>query len=247
MTGFVVVIPARYASVRLPGKPLRDIAGKTMLQRVYERGQESDASEVIIATDDGRIEDAARAFDAAVCMTSPDHQSGTDRLAEVCEKLGWSGDQVVVNLQGDEPTMPAELINQCAALLSDDRADLATLASSLQGNKDFNNPNVVKVVTDNDGFALFFSRAAIPFSRSEDTDVLAAQSAKHHHGIYAYRVSTLKKIVAAEQSALERCEHLEQLRAMSLGLRIKVGTPVTRPGPGIDTEEDLQKAILLFQ
>lgn len=247
MTGFVVVIPARYASVRLPGKPLRDIAGKTMLQRVYERGQESDANEVIIATDDGRIEDAARGFNAAVSMTSADHQSGTDRLAEVCEKAGWPDEQVVVNLQGDEPTMPAELINQCAELLNDDRADLATLASPLQSNKDFNNPNVVKVVTDNDGFALLFSRAAIPFSRSEDTDILATQTAKHHHGIYAYRVGTLKKIVAAEQSTLELCEHLEQLRAMSLGLRIKVGTPLTRPGPGIDTEEDLQKAILLFQ
>lgn len=246
MSDFVVVIPARYASVRLPGKSLRDIGGKPMLQHVFERGKESNASNVLIATDDARIEQAATEFGAAVCMTSAEHRSGTDRLAEVCETLGWADEQIVVNLQGDEPTMPADLINQCAGLLDDARADLATLASPLESNKDFHNPNVVKVVTDNDDFALYFSRASIPFSRAESTDVLAAQSAKHHHGIYAYRVRTLKQIVSAEQSDLERCEHLEQLRAMSLGMKIKVGTPATRPGPGIDTEEDLQKAQALF-
>jgi 3-deoxy-manno-octulosonate cytidylyltransferase (CMP-KDO synthetase) len=242
MSTFKVVIPARHASERLPGKPLRDIAGKPMLQHVYERGLESDAGEVIVATDDARIERAARAFDAQVCMTGDHHQSGTDRLAEVADAMAWSDEQVIVNLQGDEPMMPAELINQCAALLDDQQADMATLASSLAAAKDLRNPNIVKVVTDDDDFALYFSRASIPYSRSPDSEDLAVQTARHHHGIYAYRTGVLRKIVAAPPSALEKCERLEQLRAMSLGLRIKVGRPSQRPGPGIDTEDDLAEA-----
>ncbi len=247
MSEFVVVIPSRYASERLPGKPLRDIAGKPMLQHVYERGRESKAGHVIIATDDARIEKAATAFGAQVCMTSAHHQSGTDRLAEVAEQLGWADSQVVVNLQGDEPMMPAALIDQCAALLDDERVDVATLASPLADRADLENPNIVKVVTDDSDFALYFSRAAIPFSRAPETDSLAMLTARQHHGIYAYRTNTLRTIVAAKPAALERCERLEQLRAMSLGLRIKVGTPTSRPGPGIDTEEDLQKAEQLMQ
>ena len=242
MSDFIVVIPARHASVRLPGKPLRDIAGKPMLQHVYERGLESKAGLVIIATDDERIEKAAKAFGAKVCMTGAHHQSGTDRLAEVADINEWVDQQIVVNLQGDEPLMPPGLINQCAGLLDDDRADIATLASSLEHAADMDNPNIVKVVTDDDGFALYFSRASIPFSRTPETDSLASQTARHHHGIYAYRTKTLRQIVAAEPSAAEICEQLEQLRAMSLGLKIKVAMPATRPGPGIDTEEDLQKA-----
>ncbi len=242
MSDFIVVIPARYASARLPGKPLRNIAGKPLLQHVYERGLESDAGQVIIATDDQRIEEAATAFGAIVCMTGIHHQSGTDRLAEVAAIHEWPDDQVVVNLQGDEPLMPAGLINQCAGLLTDERADIATLASPMLQAADMDNPNIVKVVTDDDGFALYFSRAAIPYSRSPETDPLASQTARHHHGIYAYRTKTLRTIVAAEPSAIEKCEQLEQLRAMSLGLKIKVATPATRPGPGIDTEEDLEKA-----
>lgn len=247
MSKFTVVIPARYASERLPGKPLRDIAGKPMLQHVYERGLESEAGQVVIATDDERIEKAAKAFDATVCMTSADHRSGTDRIAEVAKQLGWSDDQVIVNLQGDEPMMPAELINQCAALLDDRNAALATLASPLAVVADLQNPNVVKVVTDEDGFAIYFSRAAIPYSRATDTDMLAAETALHHHGIYAYRASVLKQIIEAPPTALEKCERLEQLRAMSLGLRIKVGRPTVRPGPGIDTEEDLAQAARMMQ
>ena len=246
MSQFKVVIPARYASERLSGKPLRDIAGKPMLQHVYERGQESEAAQVIIATDDERIEKAALAFGADVCMTGADHQSGTDRLAEVADKLGWSDEQVIVNLQGDEPMMPAELINQCAALLDDQNADVATLASPLAASSDLGNPNIVKVVSDDDGFALYFSRASIPYSRAPDTDVLAAETARHHHGIYAYRTGVLRQIVAALPSAIEKCERLEQLRAMSIGLRIKVGQPARRPGPGIDTEQDLEKATRLM-
>jgi len=242
MSEFVIVIPSRYASERLPGKPLREIAGKPMLQHVYERGLESGAVEVVIATDDDRIAEMAESFGAKVCMTSVEHKSGTDRLAEVAFAKGWADEKVIVNLQGDEPLMPAQLIDQCAALLDDERADVATLASPLQSQKDFENPNVVKAVVDDDGFALYFSRAAIPFSRSTTTIDLAKDSALHHHGIYAYRNNVLQKIVAADQSKLEIVEQLEQLRALSLGLKIKVGVPHVRPGPGVDTEEDLIEA-----
>lgn len=246
MSDFVVVIPSRFASERLPGKPLRDIAGKPMLQHVYERGLQSGASEVVVATDDKRIAEACESFSATCCMTSVDHQSGTDRLAEVARKFGWPGSRVVVNLQGDEPLMPPELIGQCAALLDDERADVATLASPLLSEDDFHNPNVVKVVRDDDGFALYFSRASIPFSRSASTSDLARQSALHHHGIYAFRNDVLKRIVNAEQSSLEKAEQLEQLRALSLGMKIKVGVPAIRPGPGVDTEEDLAAATKLL-
>ncbi len=239
MTKFVVVIPARYASERLPGKPLREIAGKTMLQHVYERGKESDATEVLIATDDQRIFDAASDFGASVHMTADHHRSGTERLAEVSELLNWSDDQIVINLQGDEPMMPAELINQCAALLDDASVDMATLASPLATQADYENPNVVKVVSDDDGNAIYFSRSPIPYSRNEKTGDLAVRTAMHHHGIYAYRCGTLKTIVAAERSDLEACEQLEQLRALSIGLKIKVARARSRPPAGVDTEEDL--------
>ncbi len=238
---FIVVIPARYASERLPGKPLRDIAGKPMLQHVYERGMESDATEVLIATDDQRIIDAASDFGASAHMTASHHRSGTERLAELSELLDWPDDQIVINLQGDEPMMPAALINQCASLLDDGSVDVATLASPLASKADCENPNVVKVVSDNDGNAIYFSRAPIPYSRNEKTDELALQTAMHHHGIYAYRCGTLRKIVAAERSSLETCEQLEQLRALSIGLRIKVAKALSRPVAGVDTEDDLAR------
>lgn len=239
MSDFVVVIPSRYASVRLPGKPLRDIAGKPMLQHVHERARESDAAEVIIATDDQRIADAASGFGADVCMTSADHRSGTERLAEVAELRGWDDAQIVVNLQGDEPMMPPDLINQSALLLDAAGADMSTLASPLLSKADFENPNVVKVVLDENGNALYFSRAMIPHARSVESEELAFATALHHHGIYGYRAATLRRLVAADPSPLEICEHLEQLRALSLGLTIRVGIPTQRPGPGVDTEDDL--------
>ncbi len=239
MTSFIVVIPARYASERLPGKPLREIAGKTMLQHVYERGMESDATDVLIATDDQRIFDAASDFGASAHMTSSHHRSGTERLAEVSETLDWPDDQIVINLQGDEPMMPAALINQCASLLDDSSIGMATLASPLASNADYENPNVVKVILDADGNAIYFSRAPIPHSRNEKTDDRALQTAMHHHGIYAYRCGTLRTIVAAERSELEACEQLEQLRALSIGLKIKVAKALSRPPAGVDTEEDL--------
>ena len=239
MTNFVVVIPARYASERLPGKPLREIAGKTMLQHAYERGKESDATEVLIATDDQRIFDAASDFGASAHMTASHHRSGTERIAEVSETLDWPDDQIVINLQGDEPMMPAALINQCASLLDDSSVDMATLASPLASKADYENPNVVKVISDNDDNAIYFSRSPIPFSRNRKTDEIAVQTAMQHHGIYAYRCGTLRTIVAAERSDIEACEQLEQLRALSIGLKIKVAKALSRPPAGVDTEDDL--------
>jgi 3-deoxy-manno-octulosonate cytidylyltransferase (CMP-KDO synthetase) len=238
VSGFVVVIPARYASVRLPGKPLRAIAGKPMLQHVHERARESGADDVVIATDDERIAQAAAAFGAKVRMTSARHRSGTERLAEVSRLEGWPDERVVVNLQGDEPLMPPGLIDQCAALVAAG-ADMATLASPLASREDFENPNVVKVVVDRHGNALYFSRAAIPFARDDEHASLALASALHHHGIYAYRADVLRRLVAAERSPLETVEQLEQLRALSMGVKIRVGIPGRRPGPGVDTEDDL--------
>jgi len=242
MTDFVVVIPARYASVRLPGKPLRDINGKPMIQHVYERGKESSASEVVVATDDQRIADAVEAFGGTVCITGDQHRSGSERIAEVSDLLNWGDEQIVVNLQGDEPAMPAALINQCASLLDDRSADIATLASPIASQQDFDNPNVVKVITNDDGNAIYFSRAAIPFDRSGDEGGAAMSAALHHHGIYAYRCGVLRQLVTAQPSKLELFEHLEQLRALSLGMTIRVGIPSERPGAGVDTEDGLAAA-----
>ena len=242
MTEFVVVIPARFASTRLPGKALLDIHGKPMLQHVWERGTESGASEVIIATDDERIADAAESFGATVCMTGDQHRSGTERIAEVADLLDWPDERVVVNLQGDEPGMPASLLDQCAALLDDTAVDIATLASPFLAQEDFENPNCVKVICDVRGHAIYFSRAAIPYPRDTGSKERAAGAALHHHGIYAYRCGVLRELVAAAPSDLEVCEQLEQLRALSLGMTIAVGVPPVRPGTGIDTPEDLERA-----
>lgn len=242
MSGFVVVIPSRYASMRLPGKPLLEINGKPMIQHVYDRGVESGATEVIVATDDERIAAAAEAFGATVCMTRPDHQSGTERIAEVAEILNWDDSQIVVNLQGDEPSMPAALINECAVLLADASVDIATLASPFQSREDFESPNCVKVIRDENDHAIYFSRAAIPYQRADKDRDLALRTALHHHGIYAYRCGVLRRFVTAEASKLEIAEQLEQLRALSLGMTIAVGVPSTRPGIGVDTAADLQRA-----
>ena len=239
MIDFVVVIPSRFASQRLPGKPLLELNGKPMIQHVYERGTESGASEVVIATDDDRIADAAEAFGATVCMTRADHRSGTERIAEVAELLDWDDSQIVVNLQGDEPSMPATLVNECAALLDDVSADIATLASPFLNREDFENPNCVKVIRDINQHAIYFSRAAIPFSRDANQNEISMEAALHHHGIYAYRCGVLRKLVTAEPSPLEVSEQLEQLRALSLGMTIAVGEPSARPGTGVDTADDL--------
>ncbi len=242
MNDFVVVIPSRYASVRLPGKPLREINGRPMLEHVYERATECAASDVIIATDDDRIAEAAEGFGARVCMTGDQHRSGTERIAEVCDLMDWTDEKVVVNLQGDEPTMPAILIDQCAALLDDSAADIATLASPLLSQDDFENPNIVKAIVNDNGYAIYFSRAAIPYARASERLLSARDAALHHHGIYAYRCGVLRQLVAAEPSRLEIAEQLEQLRALSLGMTIRVATPTVRPGAGVDQEEDLAQA-----
>ena len=250
MSDFVVVIPSRYASARLPGKPLLELNGKAMIQHAYERGIESGASEVIIATDDERIAEVSEAFGATVCMTREDHQSGSERIAEVADILDWDDTKVVVNLQGDEPTMPAALINQCAALLRDESADIGTLASPFSSAEDFQNPNCVKVVRDMQGHALYFSRASIPYARDPEKRATAQDNALHHHGIYAYRCGVLRRFVNASPSPLEVCEQLEQLRALSLGLTIAVDIPTLRPGIGVDTPDDLLRAeqeLLLMQ
>ena len=244
MTDFVVVIPARYASTRLPGKALREINGKPMIEHVFRRGCESGARDVVIATDDERIGEAAEHFGATVCMTGDQHRSGTERIAEVADLLDWHDETIVINLQGDEPAMPPQLIDQCAALLDESSADLATLASPILSDEDFGNPNVVKVILDNDGFAIYFSRATIPYPRDAARRADARAAALHHHGIYAYRCGVLRKLVISEPSPLELAEHLEQLRALSLGMTIRVGIPAVRPGAGVDTEDDLAAAAL---
>jgi 3-deoxy-manno-octulosonate cytidylyltransferase (CMP-KDO synthetase) len=244
MTDFVVVIPARYASTRLPGKPLREINGKPMIEHVYRRGRESGARDVVIATDDERIGEAAENFGATVCMTGDQHRSGTERIAEVADLMDWHDETIVINLQGDEPAMPPQLIDQCAALLDESSADIATLASPIRSDEDFGNPNVVKVILDDNGFAIYFSRATIPYPRDAARLADARAAALHHHGIYAYRCGVLRSLVASKPSALELAEHLEQLRALSLGMAIRVGIPAVRPGAGVDTEDDLAAAAL---
>ena len=246
-TDFTVIIPARYASSRLPGKPLRQIAGKPMLQSVFEVAQTSGADQVIVATDDERIEQAARSFGADVCITSADHPSGTDRLAEVVTLRGLPEDTIIVNLQGDEPLMPPALVRQVAEeLASQEDARIATVATPLLAVGEYFDPNVVKVVTDCNGYALTFSRAPIPWDRDllqDGTQALPVGiQPMRHIGLYAYRVGYLQSYADMQTCALEQAEQLEQLRALWYGEKILVATASQRPGPGVDTEEDLQIA-----
>ena len=239
--GFTVVIPARYASTRLPGKPLLDIGGKSMLQRVYERACESSAERVVIATDDERIAHAAQGFGAEALMTSADHVSGTDRIEEVSRLLELSAAAIVVNVQGDEPMIPAPVIDQVAAnLAGHPEAGIATLCEPIASGEDVFNPNIVKVVSDARGFALYFSRAPIPWDRDGFTEQeTAPPEARRHLGIYAYRVSLLRDFVSWPPAPLEQREALEQLRAMANGARIHVAEAVATVPPGVDTQADL--------
>lgn len=240
---FTVVIPARYASTRLPGKPLRDIAGKSLVQRVYECAVKSNATRVIIATDDARIRDAGEQFGAQVCMTSPDHKTGTDRLAEVAAQTGIQADEVIVNVQGDEPLMPASVINQVANnLLNRPQASMATVCKRIHTTRELFDPHVVKVVMDAQGYALYFSRAAIPWDRERfplDNELPDFYEHYRHIGLYAYRAGFLQKFVAWPSCHLEQTESLEQLRALWHGEKIHVEEAVEAPGPGVDTEADL--------
>ncbi|MBE0438498.1 MAG: 3-deoxy-manno-octulosonate cytidylyltransferase [Gammaproteobacteria bacterium] len=240
---FKIVIPARYASSRLPGKPLLDIAGKPMIQHVYERAQESHASEVIIATDDQRIERVASQFGADVCMTNANHPSGTDRLAEVAAARGFAADDIIVNVQGDEPCLPATLINQVADDLQlHTDADMATLYCQIQQEKHVFDPNVVKVVMDSQGYALYFSRAPIPWMRDHfnKESTLPPQLPHYRHiGLYGYRASFLTHYSELTPCVLEQEESLEQLRALFHGKKIHLTAATISSGHGVDTEQDL--------
>lgn len=230
---FRVVIPARYASTRLPGKPLRPIHGKPMIQWVYEAAKQSHALEVIVATDDQRIFDAVEGFGGQVCFTSDQHQTGSDRILEVSGIKQWSDDAIIVNLQGDEPLMPAVNLNQVADILAGSDCEMSTLYKAIDKEAALN-PNQVKLVTDCDGHALYFSRSMIPFDRDGQSQIFLG-----HIGLYAYRAGFLSRFSQLPVCEIENTEKLEQLRALWNGHRIKTALVREVPGPGIDTEEDL--------
>ncbi len=243
---FRVVIPARYASTRLPGKPLLDIGGKPMLRHVVERALGSGAVEVVVATDDERIAEACEGFGADVCMTSSEHNSGTERLAEVVERLGWGEDEIIVNLQGDEPGMPASLLRQVAGLLEQHpHADVSTLCTRIHTAAELFDPHVVKVVCDAQGYALYFSRAVIPWDRDAfavTTEELPDTALHFRHlGLYAYRAGYIRRYVSLPPCELERMESLEQLRVLHHGGRIQVAEALELPGHGVDTADDLER------
>lgn len=241
---FVVIIPARYASTRLPGKPLVDINGKPMVVHVLERARESGAERIIVATDNEEVMAAVQAVGGDVCMTRADHQSGTERLAEVVEKCGFSDETVIVNVQGDEPMIPPAIIRQVADNLAARRdVGMATLAVPVESAEEAFNPNAVKVVMDAQGYALYFSRATIPWDRdrfaaSRET---IGDSFLRHIGIYGYRAGFIRRYVSWQTSPLEQIEMLEQLRVLWYGEKIHVDVASVVPGTGIDTPEDLER------
>ena len=241
---FVVIIPARYASTRLPGKPLVDINGKPMVVHVLERARESGAERIIVATDNEEVMAAVQAVGGEVCMTRADHQSGTERLAEVVEKCGFSDETVIVNVQGDEPMIPPAIIRQVADNLAARRdVGMATLAVPIESAEEAFNPNAVKVVMDAQGYALYFSRATIPWDRdrfaaSRET---IGDSFLRHIGIYGYRAGFIRRYVSWQTSPLEQIEMLEQLRVLWYGEKIHVDVASVVPGTGVDTPEDLER------
>lgn len=245
---FTVVIPARYDSTRLPGKPLLDIDGKPMIQHVYERAVQSGAAEVVVATDDERIKSVVEGFGGIAMMTSAEHRSGTERLAEVVEQLALADDEVVVNVQGDEPQIPPQIIRQVAENLASQRnAPMATLAVSMEDVDEVFNPNAVKVVLDANGYALYFSRAPIPYNRTAFTQTQRADETLpegylRHIGIYAYRAGFVHRYAEWDSSPLEALESLEQLRVLWHGERIHVAQAILAPPAGVDTAEDLERA-----
>ncbi|MCX2779757.1 3-deoxy-manno-octulosonate cytidylyltransferase [Microbulbifer thermotolerans] len=243
---FDVVIPARFSSSRLPGKPLADIAGSPMIEHVYRRALQSSADRVVVATDDERVAEAVRAFGGDVCMTSPDHASGTDRLQEVATILGLSSDRILVNVQGDEPLIPPKVIDQVAANLSaNPRAGVATLAEPIKTLQDFHNPNIVKVVAAESGLARYFSRAPVPWPRDafsgDASELPAGLNARRHIGIYAYRVALLNRFVSWPVAPLEQFEALEQLRFLYHDENIHVADACDAVPGGVDTEADLHR------
>jgi len=248
---FIVVIPARYQSTRLPAKPLADILGKTMIERVTAQALKSGAKQVIVATDDQRIVDALQSVaNIEVCLTAKTHESGTDRLAEVCQQYQFADDEIIVNVQGDEPLIPPRVIKQVANnLFSNEQASVATLSAPIDDQDDAFNINAVKVVSDKNKLALYFSRATTPWDRDNFTP--ENQQAKkvdlshlqRHIGIYAYRVAFLKQYAELSVSPLEMIEKLEQLRVLWHGFKIHVDVAVEIPPAGVDTAVDLQRVI----
>jgi 3-deoxy-manno-octulosonate cytidylyltransferase (CMP-KDO synthetase) len=247
---FKVVIPARFASTRLPGKPLLDLGGKPMVVRVAERAHLSGADEIWIATDDQQVRAAAEAHEFAALMTRPDHATGTDRLAEVVQQRGWSSDTIIVNVQGDEPLIEPEIILQTARQLAASGADIATVAHPITDPADFFNPNVVKVVCRADGDAAYFSRAPIPYARDHfaaGRETLPADFPAYRHvGLYAYRAGFLQAYAGLTAAPTEQFESLEQLRALWHGYRISVALIDAAPAPGVDTPEDAERMRKLF-
>lgn len=242
---FTVIIPARYASSRLPRKPLLDIAGKPMIQWVWEKAQRAGATRVIVATDHNEIAQTVQAFGGEVCLTSEKHNSGTERLAEVVEKMGIADHEIIVNVQGDEPLIPPAIVAQVANNLNQHNVNMATLAIKLTSKEELFNPNVVKTLADNKGMAIYFSRAPIPYARDHFTDCtdefVSSQHYLRHIGIYAYRAGFIKQYVAWQPTALEQLESLEQLRALWYGEKIHLEQAIEAPAVGVDTAEDLER------
>ena len=251
MKGFKVVIPARLGSTRLPNKVLRDVHGKPVLRHVWEAARKSGAEEIIVATDSEQVLEACRGFGADARLTAAGHNSGTDRINEIARKAGWAADTIVVNLQGDEPLMPADLVRQAAQLLAEDsEAHIASLCHPLHAIEEWLNPNVVKLVMDRRGYALYFSRAPIPWKRdgaTREQPRMPEGLAYRHIGLYAYRVAALAEFSQLPPAPLEDCEALEQLRALTHGFRIRMGITHNPPPRGVDTEEDLQAVIALMK
>lgn len=248
---FRVVIPSRMSSTRLPNKPLLDVAGKPLVLRCLDLALRSGAREVVVATDDERIASVVRTAGGDVQLTRADHPSGTDRLAEVAQARGWASDDIVVNLQGDEPLIPPELLMLLATQLAEHpSAGIATMATPIHTLAELRSPNAVKVVLRDDGLAHYFSRAPIPFARDVDpsaTELPAGVPYLRHLGLYAYRVSTLHRFVALGPHAHERAEQLEQLRPLAAGIGIHVSQLPQAPPPGVDTQEDLERAVRAFR
>lgn len=242
---FIVAIPARFAASRLPGKPLRLLGGEPIVRHVARRALAAGAVEVVLATDDARIAEAVSGLGVVVCLTRPDHPSGTDRLAECAAQRGWPAEAIVVNLQGDEPFAPVSALHAVAAALAASPAPMATLATPITDSTTLFDPNAVKVVVDGTGHALYFSRAPIPWHRDRyAVDRVSAPESPclRHIGMYAYRAGFLATISALPVSPLERLEALEQLRVLEAGQRIAVALAPEPFPPGIDTEEDLRRA-----
>lgn len=246
MTDFSVIIPARFSSTRLPGKPLADIAGKPMIQHVWEKAQQSGAKRVIVATDNEQVQAAVQAFGGEVCMTSSSHNSGTERLAEVVQKLAIPANEIIVNIQGDEPLIPPVIVRQVAENLAKFNVNMASLAVPIVDVEELFNPNAVKVITDKQGYVLYFSRAVIPWNRDQFANLpelgeFSLESYLRHIGIYAYRAGFIQQYVQWQPTALEQIESLEQLRVLWNGERIHVELAKEVPAVGVDTPEDLEK------